>query len=175
MWPLDGDERQRRQGDDGETLAGRVEMTAVRAPGFRYDLHRHQQRQHRHRHDDDEDAAPAGRVDQQPADGGADGEREAVAARPDADSTPTLLGVAVGDGQDRQRRWQLERGAEASQRTSGDQDRGIRRQRADERADGDERDPAGEDQPAPIEVAEGAAGQEQRGIDEVVGVTTHCN
>lgn len=81
-----------------------------------------------------------------------------------------LLAVRIGDGQQHQRHRQLERGAEAADDAADDQDGRRRRQCADQCADGEQGDAEYEDAAAAVDVSDRAAGQQQAGIDKVIGV-----
>ena len=109
-------------------------------------------------------------LDQQAAEARADRQRDAIAARPDADRMGALGRIFIGHGEDRQRGRHQQRRAEPGQGAAGDQDDLVRREAANQRADGEDRDAEREDAAAAIKIGERSRRQQQARIDEIVGV-----
>ena len=96
--------------------------------------------------------------------------REAVAAGPDAERMAAFGLVAPHHADDGERRRHRQRRADARQRTAGDQHADRRCGSAQQRCGGEYRHADHEDAAPAVEIGQQAAGQQQHGIDEVVGV-----
>ncbi len=171
---LDQREHQRRQpdrqrGDAGEVDLARANASALSSRDSLRREQRHDDREDRDRHVQEEDRLPADVLHEQPAEHRADRERHRRHARPRADRAPALLRrERVGD--DRQRRRHHEARSDSLDGAEGDQPRVALRE-ADHEARRAEHDDAEEEcQPAPEQVAEAPAGDEQHRERQRVGV-----
>jgi hypothetical protein len=78
--------------------------------------------------------------------------------------------VGIGDVENGERHRQEQRRPDTGDAAPGHQDRRVGRQRADQRAGGEDGDAEDEDPAPAVEIAERAPGEDQRGIGEVVEI-----
>jgi hypothetical protein len=116
---------------------------------------------HADRDVDEEDPVPADVVHDEPADEGADRERESRDAGPDADRLAALP-RRERRRDDRERRRVHQRRTDALHAAGTDQEAGVRREAARERGEREDREPDHEDLAAAVHVGELAPGDEQR-------------
>ena len=167
--PLDqgvGDARQARRREHG---AHRVEAGLGRIAGLGHVAQGHHDHGHRDRQVEQEDQPPRDGVDQVAAQQRADRDGDAAETRPRADGRAAVVAMERGlDDREASRREQ--RAPDPLQRAGGDQRLDARRERAQQRGDG-EPDDADHEDAAPAEaVAERAAQQQQSREGQGVGV-----
>ena len=105
----------------------------------------------------------------QPPSSGPSAVGDAAEARPGADRPGPVAGPEAGLD-DRQAAGGQQRAADPLQQPRADQQLDARRDRAEQRGDGEEADAEDEDAPPPVAVAERAAEQDQRGEGQQVAV-----
>ena len=121
-------------------------------------------------HIDEEDGGPAEGFDQHAAGHGACGQTDSAESGPQPDRLDPFLRHGIGGGEQGQRGGAQRRGPDALQHPSGDQPADRGRDGAQHGRDGEHRD-AGQEHPLAAEaVGEDAAGQQQHGDQQHVGV-----
>ena len=168
---LDDGVHQRRQPDDRQQRAGRVEagprqrpveVGTSSAPATRAtSAHGHVHPEHR---------TPVEVAQQQPAGHRAEPDADAGGAGPHGDGPLALHRVGEDVGEDGQRRREDQRGPDSGEGPQGDQLRRARRQRRRARREGEQRQPGAQRTPPPEPVAEAPGRQQQSGEHDGVGV-----
>ncbi len=145
------------------------EVECLVGPGRLTKLRRQRQEDQPDRHVQPEDPLPGDAVDDGAADERAHGDSEAGDAGPGAERDTAPL-ARDRSAQDRQGQRRHDRGAEALQRSSGDQPVGRRSERRGGRGSGEDPDPDHEHALAPEAVAERRSGEQEHRERERVGV-----
>ena len=152
------------------TRPGRSARGALRVAGGRHEAGRRAAPQQRHRRHREEDARPREAPQQPAAEDRAERDRHPGRGAPQADRAGTLgaLGEDVAD--QRQRRGEHQRGAEAHHAARGDQLPGARGEARPPGWRAEQRQPGEQGALAPDAVGQAAGGEQERGEHEVVGV-----
>src|SRR6185436_13851566 len=148
VWTFDGGEREPAKRRDRRSLPWEVKPAPFRILAFVHCAPGKRQSSGAKRENEVKDAAPSGGVHQQAAERRPDDEGEAVAARPDAERVLARLLLRVGGREQDEGHRQLQSGAEAADRPTQKERRGVRRGRAQDATERKERDAADEDAPA---------------------------
>ena len=119
---------------------------------------------------DIEDPSPTQIRGHRPADGRADGERRADRGAVDGERLRAFLPVGEGVGEQRERRGEEDRRAEALHRAGGVEHDDAARCAAPERRRGEDREPDHEEPPPPEAVGDRPRGEHDRGERDRVGV-----
>ena len=159
LGPLDEAPGHRCERERGDELCRQVQVPA--APGQRRpdEARRQHDAREPERKVHQEDASPPERRGQQTPDQGTAAAGDGGERAPDADGMGPLSRLGVGAGEQRERGRHEERRAEPLQHPRGDQQAHGRREPAEQRRHGEQRQAAGEDALRPEPVAE-AAGQQ---------------
>jgi hypothetical protein len=162
------DEQHQAAGDRGG--AGRVEVPVVEVClALAQQERRESENSDACRNIDEEDPRPAERARERPAEQHAGGTAAPGCGAPDAEREISLASLAEGCGEDRECGGREQRGAEPLQRTESDQ-RSFRPREAVEQRAGRKQDHSCDEQsPAPKEVGEPAAEQEDAAEEDRVG------
>src|SRR5207247_9029402 len=114
---------------------------------------------------DEEDPLPAQRVREDPAEEDTGCRAEAADGAPHAEGDVALTALAESGGEDRERSWSDDRGAEPLERTGGDERRLRPGQAGEERSEREDDQAAEKDSLASEQVG-GASAQEQKAAED---------